>query len=183
MKIIVGLGNPGIQYENTRHSLGFELADILANKLDIGFNENKSLKSMIAKTKIANEDIILVKPQTFMNSSGEALRKIADYYKVPAGDIIVACDDTYLETGVVRIRFGGQAGGHNGLKSIISNLGSEFWRMRLGIGDNGVVPLENYVLSKIPQRDGEIIRTMIDKAAEEMIRFISEKKFENKTIK
>lgn len=183
MKLIVGLGNPGKEYENTRHSLGFEFVDILCEKLNTGFKENKSLKSLTARAKVKSEDIIIAKGLTFMNNSGEAVAKVASYYKVEPKDIIIVCDDTYLLTGVARVRFGGQAGGHNGLKSVISHLGEDFWRFRLGIGDNGTVPLENYVLAKIPQNDRKTISEMIDKATDQMVRYLSEQKFENTTIK
>lgn len=183
MKLIVGLGNPGSKYENTRHSLGFDFVDVLSQKLNVGFSENKSLKSQIAKTKLGEEDIVIAKSLTYMNDSGVAVKNIASYYKIEPKDTIVICDDTYLPVGVSRIRFGGQSGGHNGLKSIISYIGEEFWRFRLGIGENGLVPLENYVLSKVPENDRKTLSEMIDKATDEMIKYLSEQKFENTTIK
>jgi PTH1 family peptidyl-tRNA hydrolase len=105
-----------------------------------------------------------------------------NYYKISSKDIVVASDDTYLEAGILRIRFGGTSGGHNGLKSVIEAIGPDFWRVRLGIGPNGNIPLEDFVLTRIPGEQEKLMTSMIDKAVLEMISFLSDKKFENKTI-
>ena len=136
MYIIVGLGNPGKQYENTRHNIGFDVIDRLADKENIAVLEKKH-KAIIGKGMIAGEKCILAKPQTFMNLSGESVRELADYYKVDETcELIVISDDISLDVGQLRVRKKGSAGGHNGLKNIIAHLGHEnFIRIRMGVGE------------------------------------------------
>ncbi|MDP3013818.1 MAG: aminoacyl-tRNA hydrolase [Candidatus Subteraquimicrobiales bacterium] len=179
MYLIVGLGNPGKEYEGTRHNVGFVFAQKLANTLKAGeFALNKKLKSQITKTG----DLIIAKPQTFMNLSGEAVSLLVKYYNVPNENIVVISDYCNLEVGEGRIRFSGSDGGHNGLKSIISALSSEFWRIRIGIGQNLNEPLESFVLKKIPKIDAKKIENIIDKTVALLIESTSEKKLENITI-
>jgi len=152
MKIIVGLGNPGDKYEKTRHNAGFMAADYLAEHY--GFDDFKTLdkgKSLMTKGEIAGEKVVLVKPQTFMNLSGVPTQAVASYFKIDRKDIIVVYDDADIEFGAKRIRSEGSAGGHNGIKSLIEQLGGDdFVRIRLGIKPD--VPfkgaLEDYVLGK-----------------------------------
>ncbi len=135
MKIIAGLGNPGKQYEGTRHNAGFEVIDELADRCRISVTSREH-RALVGKGFIGGEKVILVKPQTFMNLSGEAIGEIASYYQVPAEDVLVICDDINLPVGSLRIRRKGSAGGHNGLKNIIARLGSEdFPRIRVGVGE------------------------------------------------
>ena len=132
--MVIGLGNPGREYENTRHNVGFRVADKIAE--DFALTDFKSKhKALICDCKIKNERILLAKPQTFMNNSGEALKKVLSFYKVPVDNLIVIFDDISLEPGKIRVRRKGTDGGHNGIKSIISNLKSEeFKRVRIGVG-------------------------------------------------
>ncbi len=151
MKLIVGLGNPGKQYENTRHNMGFLFADYLAARLKVKFK--KAGKAQSVSVDINGEKAILLKPQTFMNLSGQAVQPVAAYKKIQAGDILVIHDDVDLPLLDVRIKKGGGDGGHNGLKSIIEMLGdNSFIRVRIGIGrtENPQMETADWVLSKIP---------------------------------
>lgn len=134
MFLIAGLGNPGKEYVDTRHNVGFEAVSVLSSYFDIPLKKIKH-KAIFGEGKIGGERVILAQPQTFMNNSGESVREIADFYKIPVENIIVIYDEAALDTGRIRIRPGGSAGGHNGMKSIIYHLGSdEFPRVRFGIG-------------------------------------------------
>lgn len=133
--IIVGLGNPGKEYEKTHHNIGFMFADSVAKELGIEFKLEKKFNAMVAEFKMNNEKHYLLKPLTYMNLSGNAVRPFSDYYKIPVSDIFIVQDDMDLPCGKRRIRKNGSAGGHNGLKSLISCLGtSEIKRLRIGIG-------------------------------------------------
>ena len=134
MKLIVGLGNPGDKYKGTRHNVGFRAIDELAERFNISV-KNKEHKGLVGKGIIMGEKVILLKPQTFMNNSGESVQPVAAYYGIHEEDIIVVYDDICLEPGHLRIRKKGSAGGHNGMKSIIARLGTEnFPRVRIGVG-------------------------------------------------
>lgn len=134
MKLIVGLGNPGTEYEKTRHNVGFMAVDLLAEKLG-AVTWKEEHKAQTAAVRIDGEKCLLVRPQTFMNLSGDAVGKLAAYYKVEPQDIIVVYDDMDLPVGVLRIRTRGSAGGHNGMKSVIAALGTqEFPHVRVGVG-------------------------------------------------
>ncbi|HIX83785.1 MAG TPA: aminoacyl-tRNA hydrolase [Candidatus Megamonas gallistercoris] len=166
MKIIVGLGNPGNEYAKTRHNVGFMLIDALADNLNITLWKDK-FNAQIAEGRIGTEKILLVKPQTYMNNSGEAVGPLMRWYKLEPEDIIVAHDDMDIPAGTVRIRKKGSSGGHNGIKSLIAHLGSEnFARIRLGIGR----PLPGWsvvkhVLAPFPAED----RIEVDKAIDYLI--------------
>ena len=135
MYIIAGLGNPGTQYMGTRHNAGFSVIDALADQYNISVDTQKH-KGMIGKGMIEGEKVILVKPMTYMNLSGECIREVMDYYKADIDDLIVIFDDISLEPGKLRLRAKGSAGGHNGIKSIIAQLGSDrFKRVKFGVGD------------------------------------------------
>lgn len=133
MKLIAGLGNPGGQYAETRHNVGFLLLDILAEDLKLDFRPK--FQGLMAEAQISGEKIYLLKPQTFMNLSGRSVRELAQFYKIRTEDILVAYDDMDLPLGRLRMRNSGSAGGHNGIKSMIAELGVEdFWRLKIGIG-------------------------------------------------
>ncbi len=156
-KIIAGLGNPGREYAHTRHNVGFDTIDILADKYDIPVDTVK-FNAHIGKGVIEGEKVILIKPQTYMNLSGDSLKQVVDYYKVSVADgLIVVFDDIYLEPGMVRIRKQGSAGGHNGMKDIIKKLGTEeFLRVRIGVGEKPKnYDLKDYVLSHFSESDRE----------------------------
>ena len=148
MFVIAGLGNPKKEYENTRHNIGFDVVDMLAKRHNISITENKH-KALIGKGYIDGQKVILVKPLTFMNLSGESIREVTDYYKVDAEtELIVISDDISLAPGYLRIRKKGSAGGHNGLKNIIQHLGHDkFCRVRMGVGEKpDGYDLADYVL-------------------------------------
>ena len=168
MYIIVGLGNPGKEYENTRHNAGFNSIDVLADKYNINIREAEH-KALVGKGYIEGQKVILVKPQTYMNNSGEAVREITDYYKVdPESEIIVLYDDISLPVGTLRIRDKGSAGGHNGIKSIIQHLGTQvFLRIKVGVGDkNPNMDLVNHVLGHFDKDDSAVMKESFAKAAE-----------------
>ncbi|MBE7039443.1 MAG: aminoacyl-tRNA hydrolase [Ruminococcaceae bacterium] len=166
MYIIVGIGNPGKKYESTRHNIGFIAIDYMAALYDIKVNKIKH-KALIGEGKIEGERIMLVKPQTFVNLSGESIREIADYYKVPAENVIVIYDDVSLEAGSVRIRKKGSDGGHNGIKSIIYQLNSDaFPRIKLGVGSKPPgYDLKDWVLAKFTDEDIKIMSKSVETAA------------------
>lgn len=167
MYIIVGLGNPGRQYSNTRHNIGFDVIDRLAEEEGIDVLEKKH-KAVIGKGMIGGEKCILAKPRTFMNLSGESVRELIDYYKVEEQSrLIVISDDISLDVGQIRIRKKGSAGGHNGLKNIIAHLGHDtFMRVRMGVGEKpGGYDLADYVLGHFTGEE----RKEMDEAAERAV--------------
>lgn len=167
MYIIAGLGNPGRQYENTRHNVGFCVIDILADRMGISVDERKH-KALCGKGVLEGEKVILVKPQTFMNLSGESLRAALDFYKAEPGNILVIYDDVSLEPGQLRIRGKGSAGGHNGIKNIIAHLGSqEFPRIKVGVGEKPKeMDLADYVLSRFSKGEQEMMDRAFHDAAD-----------------
>ena len=157
MYIIVGLGNPGREFVNTRHNIGFDVIDVLADEENISILEKKH-KAIIGKGVVAGQKCILAKPVTFMNRSGESVREMIDYYKVDETDeLIIISDDVSLDVGKVRIRKKGSAGGHNGLKNIIEHLGHDnFIRVKIGVGEKPKGwDLADYVLGRFsgPERE------------------------------
>ena len=162
--IIAGLGNYGSEYENTRHNAGFRFMDYLSGKTGAKINRLK-FRALCGETVIAENGVLLMKPQTYMNNSGEAIREAADFYKVTADRVIVIYDDIYLDPGKVRIRRKGSAGGHNGIKSIIENLKTEeFPRGKIGVGTPPKeFPMVNWVLGNIPESDMKLIEGCYDR--------------------
>ena len=151
--IIAGLGNPGAQYEKTRHNIGFIAIDYIAEKLGVRIDRAK-FHALVAEAKVGNVRVLLVKPQTFMNNSGVAIGEAAAFYKIPAERVIVLHDEISFEPGNLRIRRKGSAGGHNGLKSIIAHLASEdFPRIKIGVGKKPTpdYDLADWVLGKMPK--------------------------------
>ncbi len=166
MKIIAGLGNPGKEYENTKHNVGFLTIDILAEKYDIKVNKIK-FKGLIGEGMIGTEKVILVKPQTYMNLSGQCIREIVAFYKLNMEDLVVIYDDIDLPMGNLRIRKKGSAGTHNGMRSIIYDLQDDgFPRVRVGIGGERKGDLANYVISGFSGDDRKLIEEAIVKAAD-----------------
>ncbi|MGN0383239.1 MAG: aminoacyl-tRNA hydrolase [Eubacterium sp.] len=167
MYAIIGLGNPTSKYTGTRHNIGFEVIDELAARMDISVNIKKH-KALCGVGIIGTAKVLLAKPQTYMNLSGESVKAIVDFYKLsPAEDIIIIYDDIDLDVGQLRIRTKGSAGGHNGVKSIISQLGtSEFKRIRIGVGaNNSKGDLVNHVLGKFQGTDRRIMDNSVEDAA------------------
>ena len=166
MYIIAGLGNPDGRYENTRHNVGFEVIDILADRMGILVEEKKH-KALCGRGVLEGQKVILLKPQTFMNLSGESIRAAADFYKVEPENVLVVYDDISLEPGQLRIRAKGSAGGHNGMKNIIAHLGTqEFPRVKVGIGEKPKgMDLADYVLSCFSKGEQELMDQAFKEAA------------------
>lgn len=167
MNLIVGLGNPEKEYSNTRHNMGFDTINEIAKNNNININKNK-FKGLYEITNIQNKKVILLKPQTYMNLSGESVKEIANFYNIEPQNIIVIYDDMDIEKGNIKIRKKGGAGSHNGMKSIVQELGTtEFARIRVGIGQpefkNDMI---NYVIGKIPKEEQVILQQGVNKAAE-----------------
>ncbi len=175
MYIIVGLGNPTMKYSGTKHNVGFDTIDKIAKTYKIKVNEAKH-KAMIGKGSIAGQKVMLVKPITFMNLSGEAVRAVVDYYKADSKkDVIIIYDDVSLDIGRLRIRPKGSAGGHNGIKSIISHLGhEEFNRIRIGIGEKKGDDMVNHVLGHFNRGERKLVDEGIDRAVEAVETIITE---------
>ena len=172
MKLIAGLGNPDREYLNTYHNLGFMAADKAAEKLGAEFAKQKC-RALIAETRAGNEKVIIAKPLTYMNLSGESVKELLAYYKAGAEDLIVLYDDYDLPKGKLRIRAGGSAGTHNGMRSIIGETGlTAFPRIRVGIRDEEVnIPIINYVLSEVRKDDYELFASVCRKAGEAAAEF------------
>ena len=176
MYIIVGLGNPGRQYENTRHNVGFHCIDKLAEKYNISVLECKH-KAIIGKGYIEGQKVILAKPQTFMNLSGESVREILNYYKVePDTELIVIYDDISLAVGALRIRKKGSAGGHNGIKNILAQIGTNtFKRIKVGVGEKPAgYDLADYVLGHFTAAENKEIDAACAKVVEAVSLLVQE---------
>ncbi len=173
MYLIVGLGNPESDYSKTRHNMGFNVINKLSEKYEIEVNKSK-FKGLIGSGTIENEKVILLKPQTFMNLSGESIIEVINFYKIPLENLIVIYDDVDIEPGKIRIRKNGSAGSHNGMKSVVNNLHTEeFTRIRIGIGK----PKENtdmisYVIGYVPEEELESLNKGVEKAKEAVIEII-----------
>ena len=176
MYIIVGLGNPTKEYAHTRHNVGFDIIDQMADKYNIAVTEKKH-KAIYGRGYIQGQKVILAKPQTFMNLSGESVRSLIDYYKVDEEmELIVIYDDISLEPGQLRIRKKGSAGGHNGIKNIIAHLGHDtFLRIKVGVGEKPKgYDLADYVLSHFPKGEIETMKDAFARAAEAVETMISD---------
>ncbi len=165
MCVIAGLGNPGKQYEKTKHNAGFMVIDQLAKKHEINIGKLK-YKALIGEGKISDARVIFIKPQTYMNLSGTAIREIMSFYKIPPENLIVIYDDFDVDLGKIRIRAKGSAGTHNGMKSIISEIQSQdFPRIRVGIGKEHESDVVDFVLSQFSKADERLIADAIEKAS------------------
>lgn len=171
MYIIAGLGNPGKEYTNTRHNSGYMVLEYLAEKLDVKLNKLK-FNSVYGETSINGEKVMLVKPVTYMNKSGMAIGEIIRFYKIPTENLVVIYDDIDIPLGTLRIRPNGSAGTHNGMKSIISAIGSEFPRIRIGIGRNQEMDLADYVLQEFSPSERDILAPTIERAGEAALEII-----------
>ena len=169
MKLIVGLGNPGREYVNTRHNAGFYVVEKLAYELGEDISERK-YKGVFARVRIGSEKAIILEPLTYMNNSGESVRAFMDYFKIDASDVIVIYDDINLEPGNLRIRLKGSAGGHNGIKSLIAHMGtSDFPRIKVGVGEQPPrIDLADHVLGHFNDED----KKLLDEAASDAIEAI-----------
>jgi len=164
MKLIVGLGNPGKKYEHTRHNMGFDVIDLFSELAQIDIDK-ESFKGLVGRGKVFDEDVFLLKPQTFMNLSGESVREIVSYFKIDISDILVIYDDMALAPGKIRLRPSGSSGGHKGIQNIIDNLGTQdIKRIRVGIGEPTYNNID-FVLSKPGKEERELIDEAIVNAA------------------
>lgn len=166
--LVVGLGNPGAKYESTRHNMGFLAVDLLAEKEKFKFSKLR-FKAWTATVELGGEKVLVMKPQTYMNLSGEAVGEAARFYKIPADHVIVISDDISLPSGKLRIRAGGSAGGHNGLKNIIQHLGSDrFPRIKVGVGSPkpGEHDIVDWVIGKPMGEDQKVLYDTLCRAAE-----------------
>ncbi len=167
MKLVAGLGNIGEKYTWTRHNVGFMVADKWAIQNDIKFKENKKLLCNLVKFKKGAEDIILIKPTTYMNLSGDAISAVMNYYKIPVEDLLVVYDDLSIELGKIRFRPDGSDGGHNGIKSIIKSIGtSKFARLKIGIGPQPPIPAEDFVLQNFYKSQLDELKPVLKTAVE-----------------
>lgn len=181
MKLIVGLGNIGKDYQNTRHNIGFMVLDNLCKKLDFNFTSNNKFKAEIFKTKISGSDVIFLKPSTYMNLSGEAILKVKNFYNIDISNILVIVDDINLPIGSIRLRQKGSAGGHNGLKNIEKMLNtSDYKRLRIGVSNkflNGM--MVEYVLGKFSKDDLNILNNLFPDINNLVLDFIKDENFSN----
>ncbi|BAD62624.1 MULTISPECIES: aminoacyl-tRNA hydrolase [Shouchella] len=166
MKLVVGLGNPGKKYEHTRHNIGFDIIDRCAQKLDLPLDKQK-FKAIYGEKRIGSEKVVLLKPLTYMNLSGEAVRPFMDYFNISNDELVVIYDDLDLPVGKIRLRKKGSAGGHNGIKSLIAHLGTEdFNRIRVGIGRPAHgEPVVHYVLDTYRKEELAFMNEAAEKSA------------------
>lgn len=180
VKMIVGLGNIGSKYDMTKHNVGFMAIDRIVKDLNINFSEDKNFKALIGSSFLNQEKVYFVKPTTFMNNSGIAVKALLTYYNIAIDDLIVIYDDLDMEIGKIRFRQRGSAGGHNGIKSIIAHIGSqEFDRIKIGIGrpQNGMTVI-NHVLGKFDKDDAITIDLTLDKVTDAVDFYLKEADFE-----
>ena len=165
MKLIVGLGNPGLRYKNTRHNIGFLILDNFAKVNKVKINK-KGFNSLFNKMVFNKEEVMLLKPQTFMNNSGEAVKAVVNNLGVSLNDILIVCDDINLGLGIKRFRAEGSSGGHKGLKSVIEKLNSKYFnRLRIGIGVEKSTTLTDYVLSGFRSNEKRLLKEIIKTAS------------------
>jgi peptidyl-tRNA hydrolase, PTH1 family len=167
LRIIVGLGNPGPEHQVTRHNVGFWFVDLLARRHGGEFRDYRKYSGETARVAIDGQELILLKPTTYMNRSGLSVRQISDFYKIAPDDILVAHDELDLPVGSVRLKNGGGHGGHNGLRDTIAHIGENFWRLRLGIGHPGnKAEVIDYVLTRAPRVEEDLILEAVATAAD-----------------
>jgi PTH1 family peptidyl-tRNA hydrolase len=169
LRVIVGLGNPGPEHLVTRHNAGFWFVDLLARRHGGEFRDYRKFSGETARITLSEREIILLKPTTYMNRSGLAVRQLSDFYKIAPEEILVAHDELDLPVGSVRLKQGGGHGGHNGLRDTIAHLGETFWRLRLGIGHPGnKAEVIDYVLTRAPRAEEDLILETVGTAADVM---------------
>ena len=165
LKLVAGLGNPGDEYARTRHNVGFCFVDELARRHDGAFRHESRYQGAVARVRVGDQELWLLKPTTFMNKSGTAVRSLATFYKVPVEEILVAYDELDFLPGVVRLKQGGGAAGHNGVTDIMAQMGESFWRLRIGIGKPPGRGIE-HVLSRPSVEEERLIRHSLTAAAD-----------------
>jgi PTH1 family peptidyl-tRNA hydrolase len=187
IQAIVGLGNPGPEHVLTRHNAGFWLVDALARKYGGSFRAHAKYHGEVCRVVIAGSEVTLLKPQTYMNRSGLSVRALCDYLKIPAHHLLIAYDELDLPLGVARFKFGGGAGGHNGMRDVVTHIGPECWRLRIGIGHPGnKAEVIDYVLKRAPKDEEETtlatvarcvdaVEVMIEQSAEKAMNGLHQK--------
>lgn len=169
MKVIVGLGNPGAQYANTPHSVGFEVVDAIAAELGLGWETKKAFSCLMAKGVFAGVPVLLVKPQTYMNLSGDSVAPVVKYHNATTADLIVVQDDIDIPLGRLRIRKNGSCGGHNGIRNIIERLGSQsFIRLKVGVGKD-----KSNVIGHVLGKFDPASRTTVDKVVSASVQAVA----------
>jgi PTH1 family peptidyl-tRNA hydrolase len=166
IRLIIGLGNPGAEYEPTRHNAGYWWVDEFAREQNLSYKNESRFHALIARGRFGGHEVLLLKPQTFMNASGRSVGAVAGFYRIEPQEMLVVHDDLDLPPGVARLKMGGGHGGHNGLKDIIAHLGTrDFWRLRLGIGHPGDrIEVSSYVLARPRQEERELIGEAMERA-------------------
>ena len=173
LQIVVGLGNPGPEHRLTRHNAGFWFVDALAARHDVQFRSHARYHGEIAKLTLEGVDLVMLKPQTYMNRSGLSVRALVDYVKAPVSQVLVVHDELDLPCGVARLKLGGGHGGHNGMRDLITHLGADFWRLRLGIGHPGdKSQVIDYVLQRARSPEESAILDSIAAGAEALHTFL-----------
>jgi PTH1 family peptidyl-tRNA hydrolase len=167
LRIVVGLGNPGPEHQVTRHNAGFWFVDLLARRFGGEFRDYRKYSGETARIMIDAQELILLKPTTYMNRSGLSIRQLSEFYKIPAEEILVAHDELDLPVGSLRLKFGGGHGGHNGLRDTIAHVGDRFWRLRIGVGHPGnKADVIDYVLTRAPRPEEDLILGAVNNAAD-----------------
>ena len=167
LRIVVGLGNPGPEHQLTRHNAGFWFVDVLARRHGGEFRDYRKYSGETARITIGAQELILLKPTTYMNRSGLSIRQLSEFFKIPAEEILVAHDELDLPVGSLRLKFGGGHGGHNGLRDTIAHIGDRFWRLRIGVGHPGKkADVIDYVLTRAPRPEEDLILAAIGNAAD-----------------
>jgi len=167
LRIIVGLGNPGPEHQVTRHNAGFWFVDLLARREKAEFRDYRKYSGETARVSIGGQELILLKPTTYMNRSGLSIHQLSDFYKIPAEEILVAHDEMDLPVGTLRLKHGGGHGGHNGLRDTIAHIGENFWRLRIGVGHPGnKAEVIDYVLTRPPKAEEDLILEAVGTAAD-----------------
>lgn len=176
MKLIVGLGNPGAKYNGTRHNVGFDVIDHLANQIAMGEPATSKFDSVVIETRCNGEKTLLMKPQKFMNRSGSPIKQALTFYKAdPATDLLVIVDDIHLPCGSFRLRQGGSAGGHNGLTNINNHFGNMDWsRLRIGVDAPGIIPQADYVLGRFTPEQKEQVEPALKGAVDAVTIWVAE---------
>ena len=166
MKCIVGLGNPGKNYDKTRHNVGFDVIDRLANALAAGEPASTKFDAVVVETRCEDEKILLIKPQGYMNRSGLSIKQTITFFKAePETDLLVIVDDIHLPCGSIRLRKDGSGGGHNGLENILNHLGNDNWsRLRIGVDEPGLIPQSDYVLGRFTPEQVELVEPALEAA-------------------
>lgn len=182
MKVILAQGNPGTEYTQTRHNAGWVVLDFIAKGAT--FKHNTKFKASLAEITKNGEKVLLVKPDTFYNLTGESARRLLDFYKLSPQDLLVIHDDTALDLGVIRARNKGSDGGNNGIKSLNAHIGQDYWRLRLGIGSGQAKPADtaNFVLGRFSKEEFLLLETKIAPAAEALVEKFATNQLENTSL-